>query len=289
MFEFFKQLSDRKLQKKVDESLTEENRGYINTAIEAVNDEIKYIDDTVGTEMTNLKDDILALSRLTALQHIYDADKLVFYAKTSYCEIVIAKYQDGKFVIPKMAGNNSVYINILKHYDKQLKSIAEKYKHLRPFMQYRQKLLSMKKIILGKNVYDAYIYEYNFEKQAKEKLNKINKNLLNIKERIFNDTGFYEIKSNVFGNVDVDGQVINAIVLKDKWLPYSTDLTKVNQEEKIIFEHNQILNEYRSEYKKIDGISNEQNNITLNINKHINVITKIREKKIYENKKQLVK
>ena len=293
MFEFLKQLSDKKLQKKVDESLTEENREYIDTAIDAINNELKYIDDTVGVETDALKVDVLAFSRLTALEYIYDEDKVAFFAKTAYGDITIAKYQDGKFNLPKMNGANSIYINIVKHYDKQLKSIAERFKRLRPYLKYRQKLLSMKKIVLGQNIYNAYISEYNFEKESKEKIKNISKNLTNIKGIIFNDTGFYEIKPNVFGTVDVDGHVINAIVLNDKWSPYSAIETKANEEEKIIFEHSQILNDYKSEYCKISEINAKQNSITENINKQIeernSIITQIREKKIYENKKQLVK
>ena len=296
MFKLVKQLSDIRIQKKVNNSLKPENKDYVIFTIDYIDREINYVDSIIGQEASDLKAEIMQIGLSTSLSFVYNEDKLEFLSKKDDNEDFIIKYQDGKFVVPSLNGTNSILLNIVNKYIDKFNSIALKYQKIQPFLKHRHKLYMAKEIVLGNTLYDAYLKEYNYSLEAKKELKRIKRNIMIIKENLFSKTGWYELEQNVFASIDandVDNKVVNAVILKDKWVPSSCDDKNKYIEEEFISNNNELLSQYRTEYRKISKINEKQGRLNDNIEKQIlernNIIEKVKIKKNSESKKQLTK
>ena len=293
MINFIKQLNDKVIAKKVNESLKAENKDYVEYAINYIEEEIKYVDSIIGNEVSNLKQAISNFSRLTTLDYVFN-DNNLFFTNNRKDDLFIVECKDGEVIYPKKSGTNGVYLHIVNKYKNELENISKSYYKLKPFLKHYSKLNNYKKIISGKSLYDLYNYEIAYNKEAKVEFKEIKSGIEKVKESICAKTGWYELGNNVLGYVDakdLDNKIKNAIVLKDKWMPYSQDEKNKIIEEDFISENADMLNQYKSYYKALNKIKDNQDKITNNINKQINdrneLIEKIKQKKNLESRKQI--
>ena len=119
-------------------------------------------------------------------------------------------------------------------------------------------------------------------------INKIYNVTIISKEKIYDKTGWYYLHNNMFGKVDVDNNIINAVILNGKWLPYSTDSNKIKNEGFFIIENISLLNSYKLEKNNLSSKLEEKNQISLEIDNEIdnrnNLINQLKSEINYQEK-----
>ena len=298
MIDIFEKMNIKKIQKKVDDSVSLENKDYISKTLEYLDQEIAYVDNMLLEDSEILKRDIMDFSRLTTLQFIYNENSLMFVLNNNHAkeEQFVVRCQNGKPVIPKRTGFNGVYIYIVQKNEQLLNSIAERYNKIQPLLKHKKELVNKRDLVSGKSLFDMYVLEYNTNKEIKSELKEKVKNIKNIQSELFALTGWYHLEGkgeNVIGNIDVDYNVINAIKLEKKWVPYSADEKKIIIEKDFINKNREILDKYKKEYHKLSLMNNKQdtiqNIIDVMIDKRNNIIDKTRRSQKYGFSKQMAK
>ena len=260
--------TDKKILKKIDESIDIENANYILLCLKLLEENKQKIYDLIAIDYTKLKNDIDLISLGTTLNYKFTDNELIFESQNPNNFMV--KINDGKCFFSKKTGFNYLYFEIVEKYKKTFDELAITYKKIKPYLLEIKQIDEQKKTINGNNLYKLYIKEEQFNKKLIPFIKQNNITIEQIKEKIYDKTGWYYLEDDIFGQVDVDAKIIKGVILKNKWIPCSDDKEKIKEEELFILDNIGLLNNYKLQKSFLNDKLKEKNKISIEIQNEIN-------------------
>lgn len=260
--------TDKKIKKIIDDRLDDNNFNYVLPCQKLLEDKKQQIFNSILHDYSGLKNDINLISLATTLNYKFTDDGIYFSLSNSNIFSILVN--DGKYYLPKKNGFNILYFEIIDKYKDIFEEIAILYKKIKPYLLEIKKLDYQMRVVNGNILYELYLSEEKYNKQLSQYIKNSNINLNHIREQIYGKTGWYYIDNDIFGRKDVDNNIVNGVILMDKWLPYSTDKKRIKEEELFIVENINLLNNYRLEKRIINEKTKEKDIIFLKIENEIN-------------------
>lgn len=249
MFKLFKNIHEKRIKSMINKEF---NKKIIDEALKYLEQEIEKIE----SEIIPLENDASLLARSESLIYTLNEKTLCFNKKDRLDTMAYYSSEVEKIINDDFIENKAL-----------LNSITNSYKALKPKLIELKGLRVYYDIIKGKNLFNAFLEENNFDNKSRADKRKITQELRNINGLFYERTGLYFLEERCFGDKDVDGNIKTAIVLKDEWVPYSKSYSLKENEYKIIEDNQDLLELYKELYLKNNQINATHLEYIRNINR----------------------
>ena len=242
-------IKDFKIKSMLDKGF---NKKVIDEALNHLEKEIEVLEQ----DIIPLESDVSQLARSESLRYTLNEKTLCFSKEDSLNTMAYYSSDTGKII-------NDAFIE-----DKELLStIANNYRLLKPKLIELKGLKVYHDIISGKNLFNAYLKEINFDNQSRIEKRKINREIRIINGEFFERTSLFLLDNNMFGDKDVDGNIKTGIILNDEWTPYSNRFAQRIKEQEIIDDNQDLLDQFKNLYFRKKEITNIHGEHIRDINK----------------------